>query len=298
MKNTEPWLEQLSRSFNRLNNLKPSALDEPEVRGAVRHNPINAGDDVYSIRATMLYKGTEGNYRGSSLITFENVVLEDLFINNSVPTVYGYNPKTTRAVAKLFVDQYGLSLDEEWFVDEPFDATVLPTHVTLNTIGNAFCAKSKLTVRVERQVTDIGDLFVNDTIDAPTLPFNPVFRSCPLVTYGKDFTPFYSEQKEWFTDLVVQSAYYETPNTWLGFCEFLQEVIGTDADIWYKDQGTHPNMIHMGRFYVRYNGTTKNAVFGNISADVTYDNVLIIEQFWGTQYTNYDGPLFIHYNNA
>lgn len=308
MKNTEPWLEQLARRFNLNNKLKPSALDEPEVVSAKRYNVTNPEFDIAISNATLLYKGTEGNYRGSCLINFETVNIEKLFTNNTVPTVYGYNPHTTKEVAALFVEQYGLSLDVDWFEDSPFDATVLPTHVTLKTVQNAFCSRSKLTVRVERSETDIGELFQNDIIDKPSLPFDPVFRNCTIPTYGKDFTPFYPEQKEWFANLTVRDGYYygfqpmatDKLNGRKEFCDFLAEIIGNDAELNLTDTSgaTMQNRICLTYFYVRYNGTTKNAMFGNVSADVSYDNVLVIEQHYGKNVTNYDGPLFIHYNNA
>lgn len=308
MKNTEPWLEQLTRRFNLLNNLKPSSLDEPEVRGAKRYSSINPEFDISTSRATFLYKGTEGNYRGSCLTTFETVNLEMLFANNTVPVVYGYNPHNTREVAELFVAQYGLSLDVDWFESTPFDATILPTHVTLHTVSNDYCARSKLTVRVERSETDIGELFENDIIDAPKLPFDPVFRNCTIPTYGKDFTPFYSEQKEWFANMLVRDGYYYGFTTMVAdplngrreLCEFLAEIIGNDAELNLTDStgAAVLNKINMMYFYVRYHGTTKNAVYANVSADVTYDNVLILESHLAKDVTNYDGPLFIHYNNA
>lgn len=308
MKNTEPWLEQLTRSFNLKNKLTPSALDEPEIVGAKRYSPINPEFDTATTRATFLYKGIAGKYRGSCLTTFETVNLEWLFRNNTVPVVYGYNPHTTREVAKLFVDQYGLSLHPSWFEETPFDATILPTHVTLHTISGPFCSKSKLTVRVERSETDIGELFENDIIEAPSLPFDPVFRNCTIPTYGKDFTPFYAEQKEWFDKLPVRNGYYygfstmaaDETNGRREFCEFLAEIIGNDAAVNLTDSSGPGVQNHIGLmyFYVRYHGTTRNAAFKNISADVSFDNVIVIEQHLGKDVTNYDGPLFIHYNNA
>ena len=308
MKNTEPWLEQITRRFNLLNKLKPSALDEPEVRDAKRYSASNPEFDIATTRATFLYKGKEGNYHGSCLTSFETVNLEMLFANNTVPVVYGYNPHTTREVAELFVEQYGLSLDVDWFESTPFDATILPTHVTLHTVSNAFCSRSKLTVRVERSETDIGELFQNDIIDAPSLPFDPVFRNGTIPTYGKDFTPFYSEQKEWFANMLVRDGYYygfrpaseDAANGRREFCEFIAEIIGSDADLNIADTAGAglQNHICLGYFYVRYHGTTKNAVYKNVSADIAYDNVLVIESHFSKDVTNYDGPLFIHYNNA
>lgn len=307
MKNTEPWLEQLARSFNLLNKLKPSALDEPEVRGATRYELINPEADLYRSRATMLYKGTEGNYRGSCLTKFETVNIELLFKNNSVPTVVGYNPKSTREVAKLLVAQYGLSLHADWFIDEPFDATILPTHVTLRTVKTAFCSESKLTVRVERSVSNIEDLIQFDTLDAPTLPFDPVFCSAPLVTYSKDFTPFWYEQRDWFSGTPANAVAYKgtvekssDPMGRQSLCKYLADVIGSDANVNLEDTAGNAsrNQINLALFYVRYNGTTRNAVFKNISADITYDMVMIIEPQFGKELTNFDGPLFIHYNNA
>lgn len=295
---TVPWLDQLTRNFNRINKLTPTALDVSLLVGATRYNPINPDLDTAKSRATFIYSGDKGNYRGSELVTFETVNLEMLFKNNTVPTVFGYNPKNTLEVAELFVAQYGLSLAPEWFENTPFDATELPMHVTLRTISTPYCSKSKLTVKVERSESDISELFKNDVIDAPTLPFDPVFHSATLPTYSKDFTPNWPNEKEWFTKLVASDTAYDGHGEYADFCSLLRTVIGTDADIWVDDATPKPDHINLYTFKVLYNGTTRNAVFKNISADVDYDLVLVIEPNYPKEQTNYDGPMFIHYNNV
>lgn len=191
MKNTSPWLEQLTRAFVRVNGIKPATTDEPAVVGAVRDTLTDPLAGQYRSKATILFKGTDGNYRGGQLINFKTVNLQELFINNTVPTVWGYNPHTTRDVAKLFVEQYGLSVDPEWFVSEPFDASVFPTHVTLTLDDTAFSAKSQLTVAMERVKSDITERFTNNVLGDLALPYDPLYQSTTVPSYSKDSTPTY-----------------------------------------------------------------------------------------------------------
>ena len=307
MTDIKPWLSQLTRSFVRRNGLVPSELDKPEIRVYRSSGPANEEKKTKNMEATFLMLGREGNHHGSCLINYETVHLETLFKNNLVPDVYGYNPKTTREVAELLVAQYGLSLEPAWFINRPFDATILPTHVTLETIENDFCAPSTLTVQIVRSESDVAELFLNTVLDEPTLPFDPLMHSCPMTTYNKDFTPFYEDQKAWFTESVVSTVAYQGGVSQaanavgrLELCQYIASILGTDATINVSDTaGTNSlNQINLALFYVRYNGKTANAIYKNVSANTDYDNVLILEQHFTPDKTNYDGPLFIHYNNA
>lgn len=293
MKNTEPWLEQLTRAFVKANGLVPSVNDEPTVVGAKRDIPSDVNTGQYRSKATILFKGADGNYRGGQLINFKTVNLEELFINNTVPTVWGYNPHNTREVAQLLVDQYGLSVDTDWFKLEPFDAGAMPTHVTLTLENTAFSASSQLTVAMERVESDIATRFTNTVLGDLALPYDPMYRSNTVPTYTKDFTPSYPDQRAWFTSLVVGTynyLYYKD------FIAFLNDVL--DGDLTITGSGTIRGSASLEVFYVRYNGSTKNAIYGGVSADTSYDRVLVIEPVYGKSYTDCDGALFIHYNDA
>lgn len=295
MKNTEPWLEQLTRAFVKANSLVPSVNDEPAVVGAKRDTLMDANTGQYLSKATILFKGTEGNYRGGQLINFKTVDLEELFIGNTVPTVWGYNPHNTREVAQLLVDQYGLSVDTDWFKLEPFDASTMPTHVTLTLENTAFSASSQLTVAMERVESDIATRFTNTVLGDLALPYDPMYQSNTVPSYTKDFTPNYPDQRAWFDNLIVVGSYYNGPY-YKDFIAFLNDVL--DGDLTITDSSTIRGSASLSSFYVRYNGPTKNAIYGGVSADIKYDRVLIIEPYYGKVYTGCDGALFIHYNDA
>ena len=304
MKNTEPWLEQLTRAFVKANGIAPSATDEPAIVGAKREVITDVNTGQFLSKATILFKGSEGNYRGGQLINFKTVNLEELFINNTVPTVWGYNPHNTREVAQLLVDQYGLSVDTDWFKLEPFDASVLPTHVTLTLENTAFSASSQLTVAMERVESDIATRFANNVLGDLALPYDPMYQSNTVPSYSKDFTPAYPDQKIWFTSLVkdggssVGTAYkYTDLANGAEFVAYLNSVLDGDItlDVSASTVFGKPNIYY---FYVRYNGSTKGAIYNGVSADTQYDKVLIIEPFWGKTYTGCDGALFLHYNDV
>lgn len=295
MKNTEPWLEQLTRAFVKANGIAPSATDEPAIVGAKREVITDVNTGQFLSKATILFKGSEGNYRGGQLINFKTVNLEELFINNTVPTVWGYNPHNTREVAQLLVDQYGLSVDTDWFKLEPFDAGALPTHVTLTLENTAFSASSQLTVAMERVESDIATRFTNTVLGDLALPYDPMYQSNTVPSYTKDFTPNYPDQRAWFDSLIVSGSYYYYP-AYRGFIAFLNDVL--DGDLSITDQTVIRGSACLYYFYVRYNGPTKNAIYGGVSADTSYDRVLIIVPEIGKQSTDCDGALFIHYNDA
>lgn len=295
MKNTEPWLEQLTRAFVKANGIAPSATDEPAVVGAKREVITDVNTGQFLSKATILFKGSEGNYRGGQLINFKTVNLEELFINNTVPTVWGYNPHNTREVAQLLVDQYGLSVDTDWFKLEPFDAGALPTHVTLTLENTAFSASSQLTVAMERVESDIATRFTNTVLGDLALPYDPLYMSNTVPTYTKDFTPNYPDQRAWFDSLTSVGSYYYGSD-YKDFIAFLKDVL--DDDLTITDAQHIRGSAALDIFYLRYNGPTKNAIYGGVSADIKYDRVLIIEPYYGKGYTGCDGALFIHYNDA
>lgn len=307
-----PWIAQLTRTFVRKNNLQPNELDVVYIRDPKYVNMSDSQTGEKNMKATFIFKSGDGNYQGSELFTYKTVVLEKLFANNSIPVVWGYNPRTTKVVAKLLIDRYGLPMHEDWFVDEPIDGSALPTHFTIKTKDTDWCAASQLTVRVEQSDMDITELFKVDAIDAPsyyiTDPLN--VRAHPahlLSTYGKDFTPLYSEEIETVSELKQGMTFVSTTNP--VYVEWIRRIVGDDIELRLVSGGqTDVGVLGQLNIYIsniEYHGTTKGYVYKNefgvnVSADSSYDKVIVV---WGRSSTDNDKayihcPLFLHYNEV
>lgn len=302
----KPWESQILSAFLRANSLKPSVQDVVSLRSLTSLAVADAKLDTYKMGGMMTFSGWEGNFQGGVSISYHTSNLKALFAEIVVPTIHAYNPHTTRELAAIFIAQYGLPYDVEWFVDAPFNAKTMPTHVTLETIRTEYTAPSQLTVRVERSVSDIAELFSNTILDALVMPFDPQMRSSPIATYGIDFTPFYDDEKALFKSALPGDTLYrgdvsavDDPNGRLELFNYLTSRFGSDVEVINTDPNEDSiDKINLMGFYVRYNGVTANAKYGNISANTLYDRVLVLESAAPTNLTNYDGPLFIHYNNA
>lgn len=304
-----PWISQLTRTFVRKNNLTPSDMDVTDVRNPkfVSNTGEETGDK--NMKATFLFKSSGGNYQGSELFTYKTVNLERLFLNNSIPVVWGYNPHTTKDIAKLLIDQYGLSMHEDWFIEEPVDGSLLPTYFTIKTKSTDYCSASQLTVRVEQSEKDVAELFAVDVLDAPNYPDygnSTNVRYAPQHTqrtYPLDFTPLFSDQKEQLYSIVAGSTKYFSRD-YQSFYELVKEVLSADIPLvdvidYYKPVPN--NVCYLGGWFCRYHGTTKDFKYNNISADTSYDKILLIEPSWvnsslgGNVNTT---AMFIHYNDV
>lgn len=302
----KPWLSQIGRAFFRANTLKPVEGDEIDlIRTEIAGNvPNGKGSEI--MYSTLVFRGWEGNYNGSIGIKYNTSHLETLFKNVTIPVIHTYNPHTLRELAAIFIEQYGLPYDVTWFEDGPFNAQTMPTHATLKTVRNSYCAPSTLTIRIERSESDITELFKNVVLEGLKMPFDPNMRSATIAMYGTDFTPFYDDQKALVSSLLVSAnpysgdvSNYEDPMGRLEIFNFLDVRLGDDSPL----LNTDPNLdsmdkINLHRFYVRYHGPTVNAKYANVTANTAYERVVILESAAPTNLTNYDGPLFIHYNNA
>lgn len=306
MKYDKPWESQIVSALLRKNDLKPTEQDDIILSDITNLGVADGVKNTYNMGSTVLFREFAGNYNGSLSIKYQTSHLETLFAEIIIPTIYAYNPHTLHEIAAIFIEQYGLPYSVAWFNDGPFDARTMPTHVTLTTKATAFCAASQLTIRIERSKSDVAELFANTTLTALTIPFDPNMRSTPIATYGVDFTPFYDDQKALFSSAVVSATLYrgdtsayDDPQGRLELFEFIESRIGDDVVMVNTDPtGDSIDKINLMEFYVRYNGVTANAKYGNVSANTQYDRVLILESAAPTNLTNYDGPLFIHYNNA
>lgn len=301
------WISQLTRTMIRKNNLKPSDLDIPDVRNPIYVSSADSVTGDKNMKATFLFKEGDGNYSGAELFTYETVNLEKLFKNNSVPVVWGYNPHTTKEIAKLLIDQYGLSLHEDWFVEEPVDGSTLPTHFTIKTKLTDWCSESQLTVRVEQSEKDVAELFTVDVLDAPKYieyKADTLYGECRdniMSTYSRDFTPRYIDEKEAMFGFVAGDTtigYKDHP----GFIAYVQDIIGDTATIYERipnmDAPVQPGQILLNAYKILHNGTTKGTKFNNVSADTNYDRVLVIMPV--IQYNGYREftPMFLHYNDV
>lgn len=306
-----PWISQLTRTFVRKNNLTPSDMDVTDVRDPkfVSQSDPQTGDK--NMKATFLFKSSGGNYQGSELFTYKTVNLEKLFLNNSIPVVWGYNPHTTKDIAKLLIDQYGLSMHEDWFVEEPVDGSLLPTHFTIKTKSTDYCSASQLTVRVEQSEKDVAELFAVDVLDAPNYPDYGTpgsFSYAPQHTqrsYPKDFTPIFIDQREQLASMVAGSTRY-TSTKYASLFEHIRDVLSSDIGVTTNSPGyaqVPSNVCYLGGWYCVYHGTPKGFKYNNISADSNYDKVLVIEPGWIYQ-ANLSSivirttAMFIHYNDV
>ena len=191
---TQPrWHLFLARALMQKNGLMPGPNDRVTPYNVT--SPAKEPDSAFTGYASLNFADLDGKYRGSVLSRWQSMNLQTAFKNIS-PAVWVYNSATKREIAAALIERYGLPLDSTWFADGPFDPTILPQEVELETLRSHVCPLSqKLKVTVDRGAVDVGTLIENNVLESPGVPYTVLTgRASAEVSYTVDFTPELPEQ--------------------------------------------------------------------------------------------------------
>ncbi len=212
---TQPrWHLHLARALLKNNALIPGPNDR-----ATPHNvtsPAEYPDRPFVGYGAMNFADLDGKYRGSVLSKWHSLNLKDSF-KNITPEVWIYNATTLRGLAEALIERYCLPLEPTWFIDGPFDPTILPQTVTLETLRtHVVPAAQKIDVVVKRGNVDLGALISNDVLESPGVPYTILTgRASAETSYCVDFTPDIPEQYRQLLQYpigVIDPSKYEHPS--------------------------------------------------------------------------------------
>ena len=209
------WQQFVYRKFVSQNELRPIAADELAIIKMTKSGERGPAKNDFQARALLCFRNTDGNFQGSVDSTWTSVRPSKLFIN-IVPEVWVYNPTTKREIAAALIERYGLPLEPTWFIDGPFDPSVMPQEVTLTTLRtDGTPASDELVVKVDRAVVSVSDVFTDTVLDAPGIPFTVLSgRPSAEIVYNIDFTPDLPEDYRLllqYPKTVVDETVYEDP---------------------------------------------------------------------------------------
>lgn len=278
---TQPrWHLFLARALMKKNALVPGPNDV-----VTPYNPTSPGEfpeNDFTGHAALNFGDLDGKYRGSVLSHWKNMRLNKAFTNIE-PVIWVYNPSTLRELAAVLIDRYGLPMLPTWFVDGPFDPTVLPQEVELSTLRTHVSPLGdKIKVTVNRGNVDIHDLLVNSTLESPGVPYTVMTgRASAEVSYSVDFTPELPEQYRQLllypTDVIGPSQ-YEHPSV-----QLLVNLINQrfDSGKAYYSTGDAPDFNFSGS-KLEFVGKPKDYVPAvnkpwSPRGDTAYDRVIVIK---------------------
>lgn len=243
--------------------------------------------------------------RGSRRVRFTKMALATMF-RNVTPVVYAYTPRSTKEVAEALIKRYGLPLDADWFVNTP-----IPTEVGNSpdfTIGislkrtlftrNPSESEGATQVRVIQADVDLSEIFKNNVLSTPVMPFvvRMGYTNLETLTYGIDFTPDTPERFILLRDIQASIDLYgfESPSAERSgnLVELLSDRTGRPATVEADQDGK----ICLLRATLVYNGPT----VGFPTADTWYDNVLVFDSIVDpidSAARDYRGRAYVHYNN-
>lgn len=251
------------------------------------------------------FKAINFTVRGSQRVQFEKLDLPTLF-RRVTPVVYLYTPRTKRQVAAGLIERYGLPLKAEWFEDAPIPTDVgnspdftiglmLQRTLFTNVVNEL---TSTLNVRVIQADSDLAEIFTNDVLESPKMPFTmlPGYKNTEVMTYGKDFTPNTEERFVGIRAIASSQDLYGQESPALERANHLIEVLSDRLGIPVTREADVDGALCVRNATFVYNGPTT----GMASSDTFYDNVLVFDTVldpMDSTARDYRGRCWIHYNN-
>lgn len=291
--------EHLVRRFVLANSLSPLTKDEAVVVRPWR--PSTTPADSFTGRASIVFKDHDGLYRGGGLLSYSNLNPALLF-KNITPTVYLYNPQDHAEIVDELGRRYGVPLFGAWVVNQPFDYTKLPQTVTVEFAPNDFINQVFLDIRVERASASIDEIFQNDVLESPKIPFTPMdARANVEFSYREDFTPDTLQEFKFLKSYPLALVDSETlyANQGIGVLSALIEQRMGWHPHYEVTAGLSPTDLCFRGSQAIYNGSTKRFVNPVVdpaspTADAWYDNVLVIR--FDPVFSGVQGLGYFHYN--
>lgn len=268
------------------------------------------GADAYQVDNTdtimnLGWSAKNNTVRGSRRVKFNKMSLSKMF-NRITPVVYMYTPRSTREVAEALIKRYGLPMSPGWFVD-----SAIPTNVgnqpdftiglsVVNTLFSRAPTENEgpLQVRVLQADVDLADIFKNNVMTAPVMPYvvRQGYTNLETITYGVDFTPDTPERFILLRAIEASIDLYgpEAPSAERSgnLVELLTDRTGRLVTVEADQDGK----ICLLRATLIYNGPT----VGFPTSNTWYDNVLVFDTILDpvdSAARDFRGRAYVHYNN-
>lgn len=293
--------EHLVRRFVLANSLSLSPKDAATTVRPWRPSTGSAADS-FTAKNTVVFKDSDGKYRGGGIIEY-NHLNPALLFKNITPVVYLYNPKSHAEIAEELGRRYGVPVFGVWVKNKAFDYTTLPQTVTIEFAANNYINEVSLNVRVERSNADLAEIFTKDVLATPNLPYEVLdARTNAAFSYHIDFTPDSLQEfkflKAYPVDQITNENSYKNSQS----VRVLRELV-VERTNWTAQYETYysptPKSLCFKGSQLLYNGSTKRFVDpaadpASPTADAWYDNVLVIR--FSSMYSGVQGLGYFHYN--
>ncbi len=265
-------------------------------------------NDAWATEAHIGWKSTNQTIRGTKIFKFNRLNLLYLF-KNVQPVLYIYNAHKLSEIIDALIKKYQLPVIPFWFenYNDNVDGNHLEYSVQLDFANNVWTRPSVygqqrywLTVKVIQPNMNIGELFLNNKLSAPTLPYviRAGYTNTELLTIGVDFTP--REDDDYRKLISIKNTADMTDDQSTDTAPKVAALIKIITDRLGIEVTTTPDVdgaLSLAGAKFVYNGDA-----GGISqADTSYDRILVFDTDTdpaSTKARTYRGRVFIHYNNT